>query len=196
MSSSKIRTQQILFAGTILYHYATFYLERISSHVIKNICPTKPIRYLVCEVGRKAYVFFLLPSKFIPLNIFSYLNRLLNQPSHVRGGFVYSLLCCQVSSNTRSKKYIYGQTKITLCLVILVRVTCDTNSDKTSNSLRGRLSLHEELSGCDLLFRGPSELYFFFTSIYRHFVNNFALLTKPLHSFQINANFIIIIIMT
>ena len=67
--SSKIRTQQILFVGSILYHYGTFYLERISSH-LKNICPTKPIRYLVCEVGRKAYVFFLLPSKFIASNIF------------------------------------------------------------------------------------------------------------------------------
>ena len=56
-------------------------------------------------------------------------------------------------------------------------------------------SLHEELSGWDLLFRGPNELfYFFFTSIYRHFVNNFTLFTKLLHSFQINTDFIIIII--
>lgn len=95
-------------------------------------------------------------------------------------------------------KNIYDQSKITLCLAILVRVTCDTNSDKTSNSPRGGLSLHEELSGCDLLFWGPNGLfYFFFTSIYRHFVNNFTLFTKLLHSFQINnTDFIIIIIMT
>ena len=37
------------------------------------------------------------------------------------------------------QKNIYDQSKITLCLAILVRVTYDTNSDKTSNSLRGGL---------------------------------------------------------
>ena len=90
------------------------------------------------------------------------------------------------------QKNIYDQSKITLCLAILVRVTRDTNSDKTSNSLRGGLLLHEKFSGCDLLFRGPNELfYFFFTSVYRHFVYNFALLTKLLHFFQINTDFIL-----
>ena len=90
------------------------------------------------------------------------------------------------------QKNIDDQSKITLCLAILIRVACDTNSDKTSNSLRGSLLLHEELSGCDLLFRGPNELfYFFFTSVYRHFVYNFALLTKLLHFFQINTDFIL-----
>lgn len=54
MSSSKIRAQQILFAGTILYHDADFHLESSSLRLIKNICPTKPIQYLVCEVGSKA----------------------------------------------------------------------------------------------------------------------------------------------
>ena len=81
------------------------------------------------------------------------------------------------------QKNIDDQSKITLCLAILIRVTCDTNSDKTSNSLRGGLLLHEELSGCDLLFRGPN--------VYRHFVYNFALLTKLLHFFQINTDFIL-----
>ena len=96
----------------------------------------------------------------------------------------------------QTKRNIYDQSKFTLRLAILVRVTRDKNSDKTSNSLRDGLSLHEELSGCDHLFRGPNELfYFFFNSINGHFVNNFALLTKLLHSFQINTDFIIIIIM-